>query len=138
VLTVGDDRLIHTWDAVTGAAREVDAGGDAAVNIAGFTPAGQAITAANTKAAVWDLASQWKLERTIGSPDDTSVFADRVTALDFSSDAKLLAVGGGEPSRSGEIKLFNAADGKQVLALKDPHSDTVNCLAFSPDGKQLA
>ena len=47
-------------------AREVYAGGDAAVNIAGFTPAGKAITAASTKAVVWDFANEWKLERTIG------------------------------------------------------------------------
>jgi WD40 repeat protein len=63
---------------------------------------------------------------------------DRVTALDFSPDGALLAVGGGEPSRSGEIKIYKVENGQLVLAVKEPHSDTVNCLEFSPDGQQLA
>ena len=44
------------------------------------------------------------------SADDSSTFADRVIALDFSPDGKLLATAGGEPSRSGELKLWNVAD----------------------------
>ena len=63
---------------------------------------------------------------------------DRVTALDFSPDGKTLATGGGEPSRSGEIKLWDVATGNLTLALKEPHSDTVFALDFSPDGKQIA
>ena len=77
---------------------------------------GKAITLAANGLRVWDFTSEWKLERTIGSPDDASVFADRVTALDFSPDGKTLAVGSGEPSRSGEIKLFDVASGEQTLA----------------------
>ena len=91
VVTVGEDGLIHTWDAATGAADcEVLARDRDQVLV--------------TRA--WNLSVEWKLERTIGSPDAASVFADRVTALDFSPDGKTLAVGSGEPSRSGEIKLF--------------------------------
>jgi WD40 repeat protein len=140
IATVGDDGLIHTWDGETGAAIEVYGKvGQAFLSAVALIPGGKAITAGGDKlAALWDFATEWKLERTIGTPDANSVFADRVTALDFSPDGKTLAVGSGEPSRSGEVKLFNIEDGKQILALKEPHSDTVNCLAFSPDGKQLA
>ncbi|MDX1947487.1 MAG: c-type cytochrome domain-containing protein [Pirellulaceae bacterium] len=137
--TVGDDQLLHTWDAETGAAVEVYAGAGAALNVVAFTADNAVITAAaNNTGATWDFATEWKLVRTIGSPDMADVLVDRVTALDFSADGKVLAVGGGEPSRSGEIKLFNVADGKLVLAVKEPHSDTVNCLDFSPDGAQIA
>jgi WD40 repeat protein len=80
----------------------------------------------------------WQFERTIGSPDDPSVFAGRITALSFSLDGRLLATGGGIPSRSGEVKVWNTRDGAPVLTLKDPHSDTVNALAFSPDDSLLA
>src|SRR5205085_7578134 len=100
---------------------------------------GDKIIAAGSKGgSKWDLDTEWKLERTIGSPDADSIFVDRVTALDFSPDGTTLAVGGGEPSRSGQVTLFDVATGQQKLAIKEPHSDTVNCLAFSPDGKQLA
>jgi WD40 repeat protein len=139
LVTVGDDQLLHTWDSETGAAVEVYEGATGPLNVVAFSASGQAITAAaNNTGALWNFATEWKLERTIGSPDATDVLADRATALDFSPDGKLLAVGGGEPSRSGEIKLFNVADGALVRALKEPHSDTVNCLSFSPDGLQIA
>jgi WD40 repeat protein len=123
VLTASKDGAIFTWDAATGVPIEAIAA----------TNAGSL-----TASATWNVTIDWKLERTIGSTDSTSVFADRVTALDFSPDGTTLAAGSGEPSRSGEIKLFDVASGEEKLALKDPHSDTVNCLAFSPDGKQVA
>src|SRR5262249_27823408 len=127
------------WDAETGAAVEVYPGASAILNVVAFTADNAALTAAaNNSGALYDFATEWKLVRTIGSPDMADVLADRGTALDFSPDGKTLAVGGGEPSRSGEIKIFNLADGALVKAIKEPHSDTVNCLDFSPDGQQLA
>jgi len=78
------------------------------------------------------------LERTIGTPDNAGQIASRVTALSFSSDARLLATGGGVPSRSGEVKLWRVADGSAALTIPDPHSDTVNALAFSPDDSLIA
>ena len=80
----------------------------------------------------------WRLERTLGAFDDPSTFSDRVTSLDFSSDGRLLAVGGGIPSRGGEVTVWNVQDGSLALTLKDPHSDTVNSVAFSPDDSLLA
>ena len=80
----------------------------------------------------------WKLERTIGTGDAQSPLADRVCALAFSADGKLLATGGGEPSRGGEIKVWNATTGEIARDLPNIHSDVVLGLAFSPDGKLLA
>ena len=59
-------------------------------------------------------------------------------ALDFSPDGKLLAAGGGEPSRSGELKLWDVGKGELVRSLDSLHSDTVFALRFSPDGTKLA
>jgi len=80
----------------------------------------------------------WRLARSIGSPDDRYTLADRVLALDFSPDARRIASGGGDPSRSGELKVWNVADGSLVQSLPDAHSDTVFCVKFSPDGRNLA
>lgn len=84
------------------------------------------------------IDNQWKLARVIGNIDDPTVLVDRVTALDISPDGKLLATGSGEPSRSGEIKIWSLADGKLVKEIKDAHSDTILDLKFSPDGSKIA
>ncbi len=63
---------------------------------------------------------------------------DRVLALDFSPDGKLLAAGGGEPSQSGEITIWEVGKGLLVRKLESTHSDTVLGLRFSPDGTRLA
>ena len=65
-------------------------------------------------------------------------FAERVDCLAFSADGKFLATGGGAPTESGEIKIFDLATGKLKLDIKNGHSDTVFGVCFSPDGKMLA
>ena len=63
---------------------------------------------------------------------------DRAAALAFSNDGKQLAVGGGEPSRSGTVHVFTVADGKNTKNLLEVHSDTVMGLQFNADGTQIA
>ncbi|MFP6675171.1 MAG: c-type cytochrome domain-containing protein [Pirellulaceae bacterium] len=86
----------------------------------------------------WSIKPTWQLERKIGAVDSNDVFVDRVTALAISTDQKLLAAGGGEPSRSGQIKLWNLETGELVREIETPHSDTVFSIDFSRDGKFLA
>ncbi|WP_406696226.1 c-type cytochrome domain-containing protein [Singulisphaera sp. Ch08] len=83
-------------------------------------------------------ASQWVLERTLGGETAASPFVDRVNALRFSPDGKTLAAGGGEPTRSGDISLWDVASGTLVNEWKERHGDAVLSLDFSPDGKRLA
>jgi WD40 repeat protein len=90
------------------------------------------------KTVGWSASPAWRLERSIGGPDDSKKFADRVLSLDFSPDGSLLAVGDGDPSRSGQITIWKVADGSLVRSINQPHSDTVNGLSFSPDGEYLA
>ncbi len=91
-----------------------------------------------TRLDTTSLPSEWKLVRTIGNIDDDKTFADRVTALDISADGKYLATGSGEPSRSGQIKIWNLMDGSLVKEIADAHSDTILDLRFSPDGQKIA
>jgi WD40 repeat protein len=137
--TAGDDQIVHTWDAETGAAIETFSGQGAAITAMAFTAAGDVVSAAQNKTAiVWDTNPEWKLQRVIGSPTSPDQLSDRVTALDFSPDGKMLATGSGEPSRSGELKIWNVDSGSLVREVKEAHSDTIFALDFSPDGQQIA
>jgi WD40 repeat protein len=134
----GDNKLVQSWSAETGAPTDTFAGPAAAIQAIAYTPSGALVGAADKSAVVWDSHAPWTLERTIGSPDDPKKLIDRVIALDFSPDGKLLATGSGEPSRSGELKLWNPADGSLVRTIADAHSDTIFAVRFSPSGEQLA
>src|SRR6185369_1665079 len=137
--TDGDDQAIHTWSADTGVPFETFRGHTAAVSAVTFTGAGSlASAAADQSTTVWDVNAGWTLERAIGTGDSDSPLIDRVNAVGFSPDGQLLATGSGEPTRSGEIKLWHVADGSLALEFKNVHSDAVFTLDFSPDAKYLA
>lgn len=83
-------------------------------------------------------SATWTLERVIGSGDGKSPITDRANSLAFSPDGKTLAVGSGEPSRSGDITLWDIETGKLTKEYAERHLDSVFALDFSPDGKLLA
>lgn len=80
---------------------------------------------------IWDALSGRLKQRITG-------FADRVVALGFSNNGKLLATGGGPATGDGEVKVFEVPSGKLAMEIKNGHSDTVFGVAFSPDDKLLA
>jgi WD40 repeat protein len=97
-----------------------------------WSPDGKFLASGTYQAVtIWDAQTGLVWRRLDG-------FADRVVALAFSRDGKLLAAGGGAPTEEGEVKVFDAATGKLVTDVKNGHSDTVFGVAFSPDGKVLA
>jgi WD40 repeat protein len=133
----GDDGVVHTYGADTGAEWETFHGQAAPLTAVAF--AGPAVLAGAADGAVtgFDPAPQWTRQSQLGG-DASSPFVDRVTALDFSPDGKLLAAGGGMPSREGEVTLWEVDGGKLVRKFDQPHSDAVLALDFSPDGRLLA
>lgn len=137
----GEDQLIHTY-AVDGSPLNVVSGNTGPVLGVSWGPGLElASISADQSARVWNLSPAWKLVGRLGPQMEgklgSSVFADRVTALAFSPDGKLLATGGGDPSRSGELMLWDVAERKIVKEFKDAHSDVVLGVEFSLDGSML-
>jgi WD40 repeat protein len=139
VVTAGAEGGLKVWEAASG--RGVIAFGHRPPsgttlqplhNVAFTTERGLISASADATLKTWSSSGTWTEYRTLGP----HVF--RVLALDFSPDGRLLATGGGEPSRSGEIKLWEVGKGLLGRSFESLHSDTVFALRFSPDGTKLA
>ena len=139
VATAGDDQIIQTWSAETGAGFDIFPSQLGPVQSLAYTADGRLVSgAAKNGAVLWRSGPNWTLARAIGTGDEKSALAGRVLALDFNADGTLLATGGGVPSRSGEVKIWRTADSSLIREILPSHSDTVFGLDFSPDGKSLA
>ena len=128
-----DDGVLNVWALSSGIPIE-QVEGAAAAKTTLTAGADGSFTAAKAVTLTTNAAPRWVLERTLTG----DAFADRVNAVRFSPDGKTLAVGGGEPSRSGDISLWEVASGKPVKTWPERHTDAVLSLDFSPDGKLLA
>lgn len=139
LLTAGAEGGVKVWEATTG--QGVIAFGHKGVKDKPIQPlqkvlalAGGVVVSASADHTIksWTFEGAWTGRRPLGP------HASRVLALDFSPDGTLLAAGGGEPSRTGEIKIWEVGKGLPVRTLDNVHSDTVFGLRFSPDGSRLA
>ncbi len=148
---VGDGRYVATseasgtlriWNAVDGVAIDVLPGTQLGSTVTSMKTAATSafFTTADARIVTRSAFPDWQLSASLGGSEDggDSIFVDRVLSLAFSPDGKLLAAGGGEASRSGQVTLWNLADNSLVRQFPDAHSDTVYGLEFSADGKFLA
>ncbi|QDT58186.1 WD domain, G-beta repeat [Stieleria bergensis] len=91
-----------------------------------------------TELLAWKLqASPWQLAKRLGASQPNPL-VDRVLCLAIDPSGKRLATGGGQPSREGELLIWNLETGQIETRIEQPHADTVLCLDFSPDGSRLA
>jgi WD40 repeat protein len=145
--TAGAEGGVKIWETASGQGviafghtapkeKDKDKDKDAAVppiEAVAWTAAGTFVTASADKTLKsWTFEGAWSERRPLGP----HVF--RVLSLDFNPDGTLLAAGGGEPSRSGELKLWEVGKGMLVRSLDALHSDTIFGVRFSPDGSRLA
>lgn len=140
-VTVDASGTIRIWNASTGAAVDVLDGTSVGSPVKTMRLAGLNVLLQTDdgRLIARPVFPDWQLLRSIGSEDGgESVFVDRVLSLAFSPDGALLAAGGGEASRSGQLTLWNTVDGSLVRQFPDAHSDTVYGIEFSADGKLMA
>ena len=105
-----------------------------------------ATAGSSKKSRIWDAQTGRFLGSFVGHKDN-------IYAVDFSPDGRLLATGGGQKRRRPELKngserdnsvcLWDIRKGElyligERLAAFTEHTDWVNAVAFSPDGKTLA
>lgn len=105
---------------------------------AALTFVGNEIVTHTAQTALKSVEPTWSLARTVGTSTGRSPIVGRVYSSAFSPDGSLLATGGGDPSRSGQLILWNTATGAKVREIYNCHSDIILGLDFSRDGKWLA
>lgn len=142
--TSADDGSITIWTGDTGLPLGVLKGDGGPARVLAFSSGTKLIAAGDDQSAVvWDSNPAWKLTGQLGTAADdplnisASPFEFRVLSLAFSPDGSRLATGGGEPSRSGELMIWDVAKRELVREIEDAHSDTVFGLEFSRDGKSI-
>jgi WD40 repeat protein len=135
VATGGSDATVRLWKSAKGGKELRRFDTVARVTSVALTADGKLLAAADNddNAFVWEVATGKKLHR----------FSGRCVA--FSPDGKRLAVGGFAHDRPGSnrglVVVHDLAkgngNGKEACRLEG-HLSYVMCVAFSPDGKQLA
>lgn len=125
------DGQVRVWDAATGTSvATIDSPPAATLGIEFFSS--QQILVAASALTQWQWTEGWTAPRALAD------LSERVTALAFSPDSRLLATGAGVPASNGEVALWDVATLKKVRPIADAHTDLVLGLSFSPDGKWLA
>lgn len=132
--TAGADNLLFVWDAARGRLLHSYQGHTGAIHALTFAADSKIVVSGSVDKSlgIWGSTGEWTNPQTLGP------FQDRVTALDFSPDHKLLAIGGGLPAAAGELIIWDLAKQAPLRTFKDVHSDVVYGVAFSADGKWIA
>jgi WD40 repeat protein len=136
--TASEDRTVKLWDVASGKETRTLCGHRGEVYNVAFSPNGRTLASASQDHTVrlWD-ADSGKLQRAL------SGHTARVCNVVFSPDGRHVASASpsaqapGQEDVRGEVKLWDAVSGEEVLALSANNPGIVT-LAFSPDGRRLA
>jgi WD40 repeat protein len=100
----------------------------------GFGPGGRKLFCAGDQGRIWIVDSA------TGTPLNSYSLPDnrRINALAISPDGSMVAAGcGGDPKAEYKVYILRFTDG-HILTVLDQSVFPIDCVAFSPDGKQLA
>jgi WD40 repeat protein len=119
-----EDGTVRIWDPSTGNARTTFRGHRVRVISLAFRPDGRRIASGSGDGIVliWNPADgeiEWSLP-------------ERAASISYSADGKYLATACGK-----SVKLWESSSGK-LLRTFDGHTENVESVAFSPDGKHIA
>jgi WD40 repeat protein len=129
------DGKIRLFDGRTGEPKAVFDDHSAAVHAIIFSPDSKSLASVSQDHTVklWDVPAK-KLRHTLQK--------NKLWAVAFSPDGKLLATGGGTEQEKGkwqhEVTLWDARTGEMKQTVAADRTLPVMSLAFSPDGKTLA
>jgi WD40 repeat protein/tRNA A-37 threonylcarbamoyl transferase component Bud32 len=134
-----DGKAVKVWEAQTGRELLSLQGHTGGIRSVVYSPDGKHLASASSDKTVkvWD-AQPVPTPLTLNGGADTDV-----GSVAFSPDGKRLASASGTWDNTkiayvaGEVKVWEAQTGQELLSLKG-HTDKVNSVAFSPDGKRLA
>jgi WD40 repeat protein/serine/threonine protein kinase len=136
-----EDKTVRVWDAAVSEKAAVSLGGGTErVTGVSWSPGGRRLASAHgleRRVQVWDAESGKEVLSLRGHTGE-------VLCVSWSPDGKRLASAGrgwaqGKPFAVpyGELKVWDAQTGKEVLTLKG-HSAAVSGVSWSPDGERLA
>jgi WD40 repeat protein/uncharacterized caspase-like protein len=142
----GRDKTIKVWDAATGRLVQTLSGHETEVRQIAFSHDGRWLASsgetelklwdAGTGRAVWSVIAHDEPHSCQGGMEPSMQvgvgYTKFIRALAFSPDDRLLASGGWECS----VRVWEAASGRRVLNLIG-HSDNIETVVFSPDGRTL-
>jgi WD40 repeat protein len=140
VVTAHEDGVARIWDAADGAPLDrVSVEGAGVVKRLAFASTDTLVVEGTAASFRIPLHPEWLPAGSLGTDGRTNApaFADRINALAFRPDGQRLAVGGGEPTRGGDLSLWDPATGRLIFTLPALHSDSILSLAWSPDGRAL-
>ena len=134
----GFDGIATIYDAETGVEVMQLSGHEDILWRAHFSPDGTklATSSADSTVRIWDLGPSYELLTLEPFPEEREV---DVNTIAFNQDGTMLAAGnqtyvGGD---SGTIWIWDPQTGERILELAG-HDNSINRLAFSPDGSRLA
>jgi WD40 repeat protein len=144
----GEDKTVKLWDAATGQELHTFVESAYPVYALAFSPDGTRLAAAtgswrDASAAgevkVWDVVARRELFTLRGH-------TEAVWGVAFSPDGTRLTSCSGinvartdqQNQKHGEIKVWDAVSGQELLTLRNGHDGRIFSVAFSPDGKRLA
>ena len=137
-VTLGPGELI-LWDLASGREIRKFEGHTETVNSVAFAPDGKTALSgsADKTLRLWDLATGREIRKLEGHPAAVSSVAiapDGKTALSAGGCEKYDAIEAWRCVKKSSLRLWDLASGREIRTFEG-HSDQINSVAFSPDGK---